>query len=72
MERERSWAWLLLPTVFAIIGGAAAYYTLKSTDQRRARDCLYLGMATTVLATIVFAVEVALYAAYVPDFGVNL
>ncbi|RNJ77769.1 MAG: hypothetical protein D9C04_01665 [Nitrosopumilus sp. B06] len=70
--REKSWVWLLLPAVFWIAGGVIAYYILRRDDQRRANDCLYLGMAVTVISVIALGANAALYALYVPDPGVNL
>ncbi|NIP61505.1 MAG: hypothetical protein GWN01_05225 [Nitrosopumilaceae archaeon] len=43
-KRERSVFWYVLPAVFSIFGGIAAYYLLKNDDPEKAKRCLWLGI----------------------------
>ncbi len=44
-EKTRSNAWFLLPIFFGVIGGIVAFFILLRDDPRKARNCLYLGIA---------------------------
>ena len=60
-EKQRSNAWFLLPIFFGIIGGIIAFFILRSDDPRKARNCLYLGLAFMIfgiLLNIFIAVSV--------------
>ena len=48
-RRPRSNMWFLLPALMAIIGGVIAYFVLRHDDPGKARNCLYLGVALTVI-----------------------
>ena len=57
IERIRSRWWYLLPIFFKIIGGVIAYFILRDDDPKKAKNCLLLGIALTVIEislTIVF------------------
>ena len=68
---QKSWAWLLLPLLLAILGGIIGYLMLHRVDNRRAKDCLYLGIAVTVLGIIGAAAQLALLGS-VPQPGINV
>ncbi len=44
-EKPRSNAWFLLPIFFGVIGGIIAFFILRHDDPRKAKNCLYLGLA---------------------------
>ena len=44
-EKTRSNVWFLLPIFFGIIGGIIAFFIIRKDDPRKARNCLYLGIA---------------------------
>ncbi|MCH6585842.1 MAG: hypothetical protein IH792_02285 [Thaumarchaeota archaeon] len=51
-EKPRSNAWFLLPIVFGVIGGIIAFFILRHDDPRKAKNCLYLGLALMVVGII--------------------
>ena len=71
-EGRRSWAWLLLPTAFVVVGGIVAYLLLRNDDPERARDCLYLGVATTAIGLALNVAGQILLGSVAPGLGVNL
>jgi len=55
-EKRRSGFWYLLPILFGIIGGVIAYFVIKQDDQKKAKNCLYLGIVLLII-DIVFGVS---------------
>ncbi|MFB5624551.1 MAG: hypothetical protein ACE5RP_06545 [Nitrosopumilus sp.] len=51
-EKARSNAWFLLPIFFGVIGGIIAFFILRKDDPRKAKNCLYLGIAFMVFGII--------------------
>jgi len=51
-EKPRSNAWFLLPIFFGVIGGIIAFFILRHDDPRKAKNCLYLGLALMVIGII--------------------
>lgn len=51
-ENQRSNWWFLLPIFMQVIGGIIAYFVLRSSDQKKAKNCLYLGIALTAVGMI--------------------
>ncbi len=51
-EKPRSNVWFLLPIVFGVIGGIIAFFILRHDDPRKAKNCLYLGLALMVIGII--------------------
>ncbi len=51
-EKPRSNAWFLLPILFGVIGGIIAFFILRHDDPRKAKNCLYLGLALMVVGII--------------------
>ena len=58
--KRRSAAWYLLPIFLSIIGGVIAYFVIKDEDPKKAKNCLYLGIALTVIP---IAISIGLTAA---------
>ena len=44
-EKSKSYVWFLLPILLGVIGGIIAFFVLRHDDPRKARNCLYLGIA---------------------------
>ncbi|MCH8085438.1 MAG: hypothetical protein QQN62_00240 [Nitrosopumilus sp.] len=57
-EKPRSNAWFLLPILFGVIGGVIAFFILRHDDPRKAKNCLYLGLAFMVIG-IIFNIFIA-------------
>jgi len=51
-EKPRSKAWFLLPILFGVIGGIIAFFILRHDDPRKAKNCLYLGLAFMLFGII--------------------
>jgi len=51
-EKPRSNAWFLLPIFFGVIGGIIAFFILRKDDPRKAKNCLYLGLAFMLIGII--------------------
>ena len=69
-ERQRSWAWFLLPVFVGIVGGAIAYFALRRDELRMAKDCLYIGIASSipiVVVSVAGGLGLALWGADVGD-----
>jgi len=49
VHKKASYLWYVLPIVFAIIGGVIAYFVLRKSDPKKARNCLLLGIGMVVL-----------------------
>jgi len=48
-EKPRSNAWFLLPIFIGVIGGIIAFFILRHDDPRKAKNCLYLGLAFMIV-----------------------
>ena len=59
-DRNRSWAWYLLPIFTGIIGGVIVYFAMKQDNLRMAKDCLYIGITLTIINIVPFAILVAI------------
>ncbi len=57
-EKQRSNAWFLLPIFFGVIGGIITFFILRHDDPRKAKNCLYLGLALMFIG-IIFNVFIA-------------
>ena len=51
-SRPRSNWWFLLPIFLGIIGGIIAYFVLRRDDPRKARNCIYLGLALMAVGIV--------------------
>ena len=67
-ERPRSNLWFLLPIFLGLIGGVIAYFILRNDDSKKAKNCLYLGIALAVIGIVMNA----FFAAQFSQFDENL
>ncbi len=71
-EKPRSNAWFLLPIFFGVIGGIIAFFILRHDDPRKAKNCLYLGLALMVIGIILNIFLAASIPGLDPGFNVNI
>ena len=71
-ERPRSNLWFLLPIFFGIIGGIIAYFILRNDDPKKAKNCLYLGIALMISGLVFNAIVASLIPEFGPGFRVNV
>ena len=71
-EKPRSNAWFLLPIFFGVIGGIIAFFILRHDDPRKARNCLYLGIAFMVFGLILNIFITASIPGLDSGFNVNI
>ncbi len=71
-EKPRSNAWFLLPIFFGVLGGIIAFFILRHDDPRKAKNCLYLGLALMVIGIILNIFLAASIPGLDPDFNVNI
>ena len=50
----RSKWWYLLPIFLGVIGGVIAWFALKYTDRKLAKNCLILGIILDVIEIMIF------------------
>ena len=73
IERSRSNWWFLLPIFLSVVGGVIAYFSLRADDPAKAKNCLYLGIALTVVSIAMNLVFAAHLGAVLDgfDYGVS-
>ncbi len=71
-EKPRSNWWFLLPIFLGIIGGVIAYFVLRHDDPRKAKNCLYLGIAMAVIGIVLNLIFAAQLMDLEQEFGVNI
>jgi len=71
-EKTRSNAWFLLPIFFGVIGGIIAFFILRQDDPRKARNCLYLGIAFMIFGIVLNILIVASVPGLDSGFNVNI
>jgi len=64
-ERPRSNAWYLLPIFFGVLGGIAGYFILRKDDPKKAKNCLYVGIALMMIGLVLNAI----IAGFIPEFS---
>ncbi len=70
-EKPRSNWWFLLPIFLSVIGGVIAYFVLRHDDPRKAKNCLYLGLALTIIGILLDVIFGAQLMELENNFGVN-
>ena len=48
-QRYVLWLWYLLPVFLHFIGGAVAYFMLRPSQPRIAKDCMYIGIVISAV-----------------------
>lgn len=71
-EKQRSNAWYLLPIFFGVIGGIIAFFIIRQDDPRKARNCLYLGIAFMIMGIILNVFMIATVPGLDSGFNVNI
>ena len=71
-ERPRSNWWFLLPIFLSWIGGVIAYFVLRHDDPRKAKNCLYLGIALTVIGIAINMIFGAQFMELDQEFGIRI
>lgn len=52
--KKVSSAWYLVPIFFGIIGGIIAWLIIKDDDQKKAKNCLMIGLFMIVIEVILY------------------
>ncbi len=47
--RTRSGWWYLLPIFLGVVGGIIGYFVIRHDDPKKAKNCMYLGVALTAV-----------------------
>ncbi|QLH02941.1 hypothetical protein C5F47_04940 [Nitrosopumilus cobalaminigenes] len=71
-EKQRSNVWFLLPIFFGVIGGIIAFFIIRQDDPRKARNCLYLGIAFMIMGIILNVFMIATVPGLDSGFNVNI
>lgn len=71
-EKPRSNWWFLLPIFLGIIGGVIAYFVLRHDDPKKAKNCLYLGIAMAIIGIALNLVLGTQLMELENNFGVNI
>ena len=61
---KRSNFWYLLPIFLGLIGGIIAYFILRNSDPKKAKNCIFVGIGVVILGMILNWVSFEWYMAY--------
>ena len=64
--------WYLLPIFVGLIGGIIAYLVLRHDDPKKAKKCLYVGIALAIVGIVINILIVMQIPGLAPDFNVNV
>ncbi len=70
--KSRSNMWYLLPIFVGLIGGIIAYLVLRHDDPKKAKKCLYVGIALAIVGIVINVLIVTQIPNLAPDFNVNV
>lgn len=70
--KSRSNMWYLLPIFVGLIGGIIAYLVLRHNDPKKAKKCLYVGIALAIIGIVINVLIVTQIPNLAPDFNVNV
>ena len=65
VRRKSAW-WFLLPILFNVIGGVIAYFVIKDDDQKRAKNCLWLGIILTAIGLALVLIPLVIGVSLLP------
>ena len=71
-EKPRSNWWFLLPIFLGLIGAVIAYFVLRHDDPKKAKNCLYLGIALFAIGIMIDLIFGAQLMQLEDNFGVNI
>ena len=71
-EKTRSNAWFLLPVFFGVLGGIVAFFILRKDDPKKARNCLYVGLALMLIGLVLNAILATTFPGFDSGFRVNV
>ncbi len=71
-EKLRSNWWFLLPIFLGLIGAVIAYFVLRHDDPKKAKNCLYLGIALFAIGIMIDLIFGAQLMELEDNFGVNI
>jgi hypothetical protein len=52
ISEKRSNFWYLLPIFLSLIGGIIAYFILRNSDPKKAKNCIFIGIGVLILGMI--------------------
>ena len=64
--------WYLLPIFVGLIGGIIAYLVLRHDDPKKAKKCLYVGIALAIIGIVINILIMTQIPSLTPDFNVNV
>jgi hypothetical protein len=64
--KRRSGLWFLLPIIFNVIGGVIAFFIIKKDDPKKAKNCLFLGIALAVIPISLIIVPILIGISLLP------
>ena len=70
--KSRSNVWYLLPIFVGLIGGVIAYWVLRHDDPKKAKKCLYVGIALAIIGIVINVLMMTHIPSLAPDFNVNV
>ncbi len=70
--KSRSHMWYLLPILVGLIGGIIAYWVLRHDDPKKAKKCLYIGIALAIVGIVINILIGTQISDLAPDFNVNV
>ena len=59
--RIRSNFWYILPVFGGIIGGLISWFAIRYDDQKKARNCLLLGIALTTIPIALIIIQFVMF-----------
>ena len=70
--KSRSSMWYLLPIFVGLIGGIIAYWILRHDDPKKAKKCLYVGIALAIIGIVINILIMTQIPSLASDFNVNV
>jgi uncharacterized membrane protein YeaQ/YmgE (transglycosylase-associated protein family) len=70
--KSRSHMWYLLPIFVGLLGGIIAYWVLRHDDPKKAKKCLYIGIALAIVGIVINILIGTQISDLTPNFNVNV